>query len=1055
MVIIGNLKIESIWFRNILRTFVGHQSERGICLGTDTYTETAICTGKPSQKRNGDYKPGIESDFSNHACLLFDFTRINDLEEGKRVHGHVIKTGADLSVFQRNNLVNMYAKSGSLEHARQVFDQIPQRNEVSWNAVIAAYARLGHGKEALELFRLMQREGMKPTQFVLASVISACTSVAAVEQGNQMHANIIKTGLESDVFVASALLHMYAKCGWLRTALQVFDKMPVRNVVSWTAMMVGYVQHGYAEDALLLYTQMQREVSPNYKSFAIVLAACGCLQAEEQGKQVHAHTIKTGFESNVSVGNGLVTAYAKCGNIGDVCKVFNQMPKQDIISWNAMISGYANSGHDEEALKCFRKMQWADTKLNSVTLSSVLSSCVSLEALEQGKELHGYTIKTGYESSISVGNALVTMYARSSNIGDAGQVFDRMPGKDLVSWNALIGGYIENDQVEEGMNFFYQMQQAGVRMNYITFVSLLSACGVPKALELGKQLHANIISAGFEPDMFVRNALVTMYANCGSIENASKLFSKMPKEDVVSWNAMIAGYTHNGLGEAGLKLFWHLQRAGMRMDNFTFATALAACASLAALGHGKQVHASIIKAKFDWDVFVETALIDMYAKCGGIEDARLVFDKMFEQKIFSWNAMIAGYARHGHGEKALQLFCQMQLAGMNPDHVTFVSVLSACSHAGLVDEGYNYFHSMSHNHGIAPRVEHYACMVDLLGRAGCLDEAEDFINKMPLEPSALVWRSLLGACRVHCNMDKGKYAAECLLELDPHDAATYVLLSNIYAAAGKWNDVAKVRMLMKDNQVKKNPGCSWIEIKNRIHSFVAEDRTHPQMEEIYAKLEKLTEQIRVAGYVPDTNFALHDVDQEQKQHNLSYHSEKLAIAFGLLSTPLGTSIRIIKNLRVCGDCHTVTKFISKIAEREIILRDAYRYHHFKDGMCSCGDYCLVDPFAEILSNSSNVRLFRIFKQLACSIAYGNFGGIAHGNGMQNSDTNSTLKRIRGLNFPIAKAANNSRGTRTTVLLLSPTELHSWILERLVAIGDYYLETTANSKTFATKASGYV
>eukprot|EP01018_Ginkgo_biloba_P030031 Gb_09793 [translate_table: standard] len=1041
-----NLRIRSFGFCHIMQFSIALQSRKGICV--TTYTDSINCAEQSTQKRNGEDEPGVGVDFSSCVFRLRGFDGTTDLEEGKQVHAHIIKTGMDLNVFQSNNLVNMYCKCGSVIDARQVFDKMPKRNEVTWNIAIAGYASLGYGTEAFQLFRKMQREGVKSAQFVCASVLSACTGGATIEQGEQVHTHIIKTGIELDIFVASTLLHMYAKCGLLEYARHVFDKMPERNVVSWTAMIVGYVQQGYAEDAFQLYKQMQRAaISPNHKSFTTLLSACACLEAVGQGKQVHAHIIKTGFESSVSVGNALVTLYAKCGIIEDASVVFKQIPMQDIISWNAIISGFTHSGHDEESLKCFQKMQCAATlsnsitltcvlcscanvgapeqgkelhayiikfgldsnlsvgnalitmyaksgsiedsllvlnrmfvkvfeetpkrdiiswnaiisgcvhvghdeealncfremqragiESNSITLSSVLRSCASLEALEQGKEIHAHSIKIQLDSNVSVGNALVTMYAKSSSIGDSIQVFDRMPDKNLISWNAMIGGYIQNEQVEEAMKLFCQMQQAAGRVNYITFVSVLSACGRPEALEEGKQLHTHIINAGFEADIFVRNALITMYAKCSSIEDARKLFASMPKENRVSWNAMMAGYVHNGLSEEALKLYWHIQQAAMKLDNFTFATALSACAGLATLEHGKWVHAHVIKARFESDISVGTALVDMYAKCGSIGEARLAFDKMFERTDFSWNVMIAGYARHGHSEEALQLFWQMQQASVKPDHVTFVGVLSACSHAGLVDEGYSYFDSMSKNYGITPRIEHYVCMVDLLGRAGLLDEAKDFINKMPLQHSALVWRSLLGACRIHGNIDIGKHAAESLLELDLYDAATYVLLSNMYAVAGKWDDVAKLRTLMQDNRVKKEPGCSWIEIKNRIHAFVAEDRTHPQMFEIYITLEKLSKQMKDAGYVPDTKVVLHDVEQEQKEHSVLYHSEKLAIAFGLISTPLGTSIRIIKNLRVCGDCHTAIKFISTIVGREIILRDAYRYHHFKDGICSCADY---------------------------------------------------------------------------------------------------------------------
>jgi pentatricopeptide repeat protein len=345
-----------------------------------------------------------------------------------------------------------------------------------------------------------------------------------------------------------------------------------------------------------------------------------------------------------------------------------------------------------------------------------------------------------------------------------------------------------------------------------------------------------------------------------------------------------------------------------------------------------------VKTGFELDVVVGSALVDMYAKCGSIDEASNVFNKMPERNIVTWTVIIIGYAQHGYAQEVLKLFSQMQDTGMKPDHVTFVGILSACSRAGLVNEGCNYFNSMSQDYGVNPRPEHFACMVDLLGRAGHLTEAKDFIEKMPFEPSISVWQSLLGACRIHGNMELGKYAAERLLELEPHDSATYVLLSNIYAAANRWDDVARVRKMMKDRGVKKEPGRSWTNVNNTVHEFISDDSSHPQAEEIYKMLQRLSNQMKDAGYVPNTDFVLHDIEKEQKENSLSHHSEKLAIAFGLIKTPPGAPIRIMKNLRVCGDCHIATKFISKIVCREIIVRDATRFHHFKNGLCSCGDY---------------------------------------------------------------------------------------------------------------------
>eukprot|EP01018_Ginkgo_biloba_P007201 Gb_03579 [translate_table: standard] len=883
-------------------------------------------------------RAGMELNQFTFASVLKACASIVALEEGKQVHVHIIKTGFHLDVFVGSALVDMYAKCRSLDDACHVFDKMPERNVVSWNAMIAGNAQNGNNEDALKLFCQMQQAGMIPSQFTFASVLSACASHEALEQGEGVHVVIIKVGLDLDVVVGSALVDMYAKCGIIEDARTVFDGMPKRNVVSWTAMIAGYAQHEFIKDALQLFEQMQQaNTSLNQFTFTSVLSICAGREFLEIGKQVHAKIVKAGFQLDISVGNALVNMYAKCESTKEACRVFNKMLKHDVVSWSAMIAGYAQNMYSEKAIELFCQMQHRGMKPEKSIFASILSAYARLADIEQGKHIHAHTIKTGFESDVLVGSAICTMYSKCGSIEDSQTMFDKMPKRDIVSWTSMIAGYAQYGYGEVALRIFEQMQSAGMNPDKFTLASVLGACSRPEALEQGKEVHAHIVKTGFDLDILVGSALVTMYSKCVSIESARGVFKNMPKHDLVSWSAMITGYTYNGYGEEALKHFYQMQVSGIVLDTFTFANVLAACADLAALEQGKRIHANAAKIGFESDVSVGSALVTMYSRCGSIEHARKMFDGMCTRDVVAWTAMIAGCAQHGCGEEALQLFEQMQQAGMKPDHVSFVGVLSACSHVGLVNEGRWYFDSMSRDYGIVPRVEHYACMVDLLGRAGCLGEAEAFINEIPFEPGALVWGTLLGACRVHGNMELGKQAAERLLELDPQNSATYVLLSNIYAEAGRWEDVAKVRTMMKDKGVKKDPGCSWIEVKNRVHTFIIEDRSHPQVEQIYAKLEELIGQIEEAGFVPKTNFVLHDT-QQQKQHPVCFHSEMLAIAFGLINTLPGTPIRVIKNLRVCLNCHTATKFISKTVGREIIVRDASRFHHFRDWLCSCGDF---------------------------------------------------------------------------------------------------------------------
>eukprot|EP01018_Ginkgo_biloba_P016404 Gb_25555 [translate_table: standard] len=649
------------------------------------------------------------------------------------------------------------------------------------------------------------------------------------------------------------------------------------------------------------------------------------------------------------------------------------MPTKQPMLESQVISGDMRSlckeGRLKEALRILHSMDHRSLPVDSSIYTSLLQGCVNIKSLADGKRVQVHMIKSGFESDVYLDTKLVIMYIKCGCLVDARHMFDKMPQKNEVSWNAIIAGYMQRGFGEIALMLFYQMQSDDMKPDSFTFCSILKVCAELPTLKQGEQVHAHIIRKGFELDVVLGSALIDMYAKCGRVQYARRVFDKMSQRDViawtamvsgyakwghigdacqvfgempcrnvVSWNAMIASYVQNGFSVKALTLLKQMQQADVIPNLATYASILMACAGLAAVEQGKQVHAHIIASGFDSDDVLASALIDMYAKCGLIGDARHAFDKMLQRDVVLWTSMISGYGKHGFAREALQLFKQMQLAGKKPNYITFVSILSACSHAGLVDEGWHYFDCMIQVHCITPRAEHYTCMVDLLGRAGHLDKAYELISKMPIEPGANVWGALLGACRIHNDIHLGKHAAEHLFELNPQNAGTYVVLSNIYAASGRWDDVAKVKKLMKDKMIKKEPGRSWIEINKRVHEFLVGDRLHPHTEEIYAMLEKLDGQIKAEGYVPDTNLVLHDVDDERKEHILFHHSEKLAIAFGLISTPPATPIRIVKNLRVCIDCHTATKFISNVVHREIVVRDVNRFHHFKEGICSCGDY---------------------------------------------------------------------------------------------------------------------
>ncbi|KAJ7536563.1 hypothetical protein O6H91_12G073900 [Diphasiastrum complanatum] len=749
---------------------------------------------------------GIPPNKVTFVVVLKVCARILALEQGKQLHLDIIKSGFESDVIVGSTLVDMYAKCGRIEDARQVFNNMRERDVVSWTAIIAGYAHHGPGKEALDLYKQLKQEGLQPDIVTYVVLLKACTSNSDLEHGKQLHLDIIKSGFESDVTVGSTLVDMYAKCGHIEDAHQVFNNMDEHNTVSWTAIIAGYAQHGLGKKALDLYKQMKQEgVLPDIVTFVVLLKACASIAALDQGKQVHSDIIKSGFESDVIIGNTLVDMYAKCGCIEDAHQMFKDMRERDVVSWNVMIAGCAQHGLGKEALDLYKQMKQEGVQPDIVTYAILLKACATIAALEQGKQLHLDIMRSGFESDVIVGNTLVDMYAKCGCIKDARQVFNSMHERDVVSWSAMIAGYAEHGLGKEALDLYEQMKQNGVQPNNVTYVLLLKACASIVALKQGKQLHLDIIKSGFGSDVIVGSTLVDMYAKCGCIEHAREVFNNMHDRNVVSWNAKISGFAQHGLGKEALDLNKQMKQEGVQPDIVTYVVLLKACASIAALEQGKQLHMDIIKSDFDSDVIVGNTLIDMYAKCGCIEDACQVFNNMQKRDVVSWNAMIAGYAQQGLGKEAFTLLKQMQREGIKPDEVTYLSVLSACSHSGLVDKGRHLFDSMYKDHGVIPTMDHYACMVDLLGRAGCLADAEDFVRKMPVQPNALVLRTLLAAARNHGHVEIGRRAFDCVVKLEPENAAPYVLLSNIYAAAGQRDDVAQIRREMNDAGLKAMP----------------------------------------------------------------------------------------------------------------------------------------------------------------------------------------------------------------------------------------------------------
>jgi pentatricopeptide repeat protein len=684
--------------------------------------------------------------------------------------------------------------------------------------------------------------------------------------------------------------------------------------------------------------------------------------------------LRSGLFFNPFSASKLITASALSpfSSLDYARQVFDQIPQPNLYTWNTLIRAYASSSDPTQSFVLFLQLlHQCELFPDKFTFPFVIKAASELKAFRVGRVFHGMAIKASLGSDIFILNSLVHFYGSCGDLDLAYGVFVKTPQKDVVSWNSIIKAFAQGGFPEEALELFRGMEKENVKPNDVTMVGVLSACTKKLDLEFGRWVCSYIEKNEISVNLTLSNAMLDMYMKCGSIEDAKRLFDKMqekdifswttmldgyaklgeydearrvfdamPRKDIAAWNALISAYEQSGKPKEALVAFRELQLGkDAKPDEVTLVCALSASAQLGAMDLGRWIDVYIKKHGIKLNCHLTTSLIDMYAKCGDLEKALEVFYSAERKDVFVWSAMIAGLAMHGRGRAAIDLFSKMLEAKVKPNAVTFTNVLCACSHTGLVNEGQTLFYQMEPVYGVVPGEKHYACMVDILGRSGLLQEAVELIKKMPIAPTASVWGALLGACRLHGNIELAEQACSYLLELEPRNHGAYVLLSNINAKTGKWDRVSGLRKLMRDSGLRKEPGCSSIEVNGIVHEFLVGDNSHKLSKEIYSKLEEIAARLKSIGYVPNKSHLLQLVEEEDmKEQALNLHSEKLAIAFGLISMAPSQPIRVVKNLRVCGDCHSVAKLISRLYDREILLRDRYRFHHFKGGNCSCMDY---------------------------------------------------------------------------------------------------------------------
>lgn len=754
----------------------------------------------------------------------------------------------------------------------------------------------------------------------------------------------------------------------------------------WNRSLKAHLVAGSPDRVLRCYCDMVASGVPmDVSTFHFLIRTCSRWLLALSGREVHGRAMKCGFGGNGSLRNCLMGMYTKAGWLRDVGLLFEKVPGRDVVSWNTMISCCVRMGMPREAADVFRKMKEEGVEADEVTMVSLISAAAKLRDLEMGEDLHRFMLENRFEIRGSLLNCLVDMYVKcgametaqellpdselgndvilwttlisgqvkSGDMDGARELFDRMPEKNLISWTTMASGYAQSGDFMKSLEFFQEMLLVDMRPDEVALVTALNACshvveGCRPFLLLGGSIHGLAVKLGMALDGFLGNALLDFYVKSdqtddvlrvfhempsksttswnsmlegfyrtGDVEEARKFFDGIPEKDAISWNIMIGCCNRFGHYEESFELFHRMQNSNVKPDKVTLASMLSACARAGALSHGTWIHVYMERNRIGLDNVLATALVDMYGKCGCAKRAAVVFRQVPDKNVRLWTAMIAAHAMDGEAQKAVDLFTDMVNTGIKPDSVTFVALLSACSHRGLLEEAYRYFHEMESEYGVEPKVEHFGCMVDLLGRVGRLEEALQMICSTTVQLDVAIWSSFLRSCESHQNIELTKLAFRQLMELDPSSDSAHVVLSRLYAKLGRWDEVSSVRRKLHEIGTRKAPARSMIEQNGSIYEFTSADFSNPRSREIYSMLSEVEERLG-----EETN----------------RHSERLAVAFGLIMSERSTPVRVMNNLRICTDCHSFMKFVSRTYSREIIVRDNYRFHRFKDGDCSCSDF---------------------------------------------------------------------------------------------------------------------
>lgn len=799
----------------------------------------------------------------------------NSILHGRKLHSH-INSIKEMNPFVETKLVGMYAKCGCLDDALKVFENMRGRNLYTWSSMIGALSREHRYSEVVELFFSMMEEGILPDDFLFPKIIQACANKSEFETGKLIHSLIIRCGLRSCERVNNSLLSVYSKCGRMNYARKLFEKMEEKDRVAWNSIISGYCQVGEIEEAHRLFNIMSEE----------------------------------GVEPGLITWNILISSYNQMGKSDLAIEMMRKMEsfgiKPDVFTWTTMISGFSQNNKQIQALEFFREMLLLGVKPSGVTITSAVSVCASLKALKIGKELHSLAIRLGNSGELLVGNSLIDMYSKCEELESAQRVFGMSIEKDVYTWNSMIGGYILGGYCGKANDLFMKMRESNVQPNSITW-----------------------------------NAMISGYIQNGDDDQAIDLFQKMEKNgkikrNTASWNSLISGYLQNGQKNKGLRIFRQMQSFNIRPNSVTILSVLPAFSNLVSEKQVREVHGCVFRRGLESELSVLNSLIDTYAKAGNLKYSKKLFDLMPCKDIITWNTIIAGCVLHGCSNQAIDLSEQMKCFGHKPNRGTFVSVITAYGLAKMVDEGKRVFSSMVEDYHIVPGLEHYSAMIGLFGRSGKIKEAVDFIENMSVEPNFNVWSALFTASRNQRNLGYAIRAGENMVGLEQGNSLVHHLLLQTYALCANLDDSSKMKKISdKRYEIKKSLGCSILESKNSVYAFYSGDASKLNSYSLRLWLDSVVKIVKGSEICEGLR-----IEEEDKEETGGIHSEKLAIAFAEIENNYAKSqkIRIVKNLRMCGDCHQTAKIISMLHDCEVYINDSKCFHHFRNGSCSCGDY---------------------------------------------------------------------------------------------------------------------